>query len=156
MKKSAETPYQIPPANTLTRLRLCSGHRFPINITPLRDQRGMVRIRKGYRTGKGMARISQTRTNSQRARFPFPSNGKVHGKREGMIIPGLKIKTFPFPSNGKVHGKSKESTTHKRIDLTCFHSLQTGKCIARVSWVCLRCLKQSVSIPFKRESVSQV
>ena len=37
---------------------------------------------------------------------------------------------FPFPSNGKVYRKDTIATNHFKADWS-FHSLQTGKCIAR-------------------------
>ena len=46
-----------------------------------------------------------TTVSASVSRFQFPSNGKVHGKYEGLESPETGRDTFQFPSNGKVHGK---------------------------------------------------
>ena len=142
-----------------------------------------------------------------RFRFPFPSNGKAYHKRteRQSVCPAVGL--FPFPSNGKAYHKSKSATAvtvitdlfpfpsngnayHKLMSaflmattatvvsipfkresvsqeystglfllsaILRFHSLQTGKRITSTStYTFLTQLRYSVSIPFKRESVSQV
>ena len=58
---------------------------------------------------------------------------------------------FQFPSNGKVCSKTIIATTTLLITLG-FNSLQTGKCVARLIDY-LKDVHDTVSIPFKRESV---
>ena len=81
----------------------------------------------------GNAYHKPEKTNHDKAThmFPFPSNGKVHRKFKTNRVIKHKTDRFPFPSNGKAY--------HKRS-------------IAALIEVALT----RVSIPFKRESVSQV
>ena len=58
---------------------------------------------------------------------------------------------FQFPSNGKVDTKFSRCG-HAFLGVTCFNSLQTGRCIQSDSIVFHR-LHYHVSIPFKREGV---
>ena len=60
--------------------------------------------------------------------------------------------SFPFPSNGKVHGKVTVSVKHNRLLNSCFHSLQTGKFMERYPDDAIKAELLFVSIPFKRES----
>ena len=62
---------------------------------------------------------------------------------------------FPFPSNGKVYLKSGMQARMLSMALS-FHSLQTGKCISSLRMIESERSLCGVSIPFKRESVSQV
>ena len=114
--------------------------------------------------------------------FPFPSNGKTHGKTDGQPKTRKEVAAFPFPSNRKVHGKTREleasvtsvlkfpfpsnGNAHRKPAVflyliipqfnQSFHSLQTGKHIASRRYD--RCDSElcRVSIPFKRERLSQV
>ena len=64
------------------------------------------------------------------------------------------VALFQFPSNGKVYLKRDEGDEDcGRIN--SFNSLQTGKCISRLNGITRVSRKVKVSIPFKRESVSQ-
>ena len=66
-------------------------------------------------------------------RFPFPSNGKAYPKTIKYLLTIVSgIVLFPFPSNGKVHRKAQGTRKNSLVQL-CFHSLQTGKCIARAN-----------------------
>ena len=58
-------------------------------------------------TGKFMESSGIFSNNETVVMFPFPSNGKVHGKdsERGKFIPDSTANVFQFPSNGKVHGK---------------------------------------------------
>ena len=62
--------------------------------------------------------------------FPFPSNGKVYSKKQEEEKANARKVTFPFPSNGKVYRKMPRQFTSPLRRTFCFHSLQTGKCIA--------------------------
>ena len=86
--------------------------------------------------------------------FQFPSNGKVYPKTASAGTPRGNPK-FQFPSNGKVYPKLALLLfpVNKRYS---FNSLQTGKYIqsnAHNAWK--SDLSGSVSIPFKRESISK-
>ena len=119
------------------------------------------------------------RLHQLRTWFQFPSNGKVYLKQtcwETRRLPSPTL--FQFPSNGKVYLKLRINEARGLV--LCFNSLQTGKCISsnnlakRLKERILQFqfpsngkvyLKQGdartpedqrrVSIPFKRESVSQ-
>ena len=64
--------------------------------------------------------------------FPFPSNGKVYCKAAPAVqqVRAQDLIVFPFPSNGKVYYKIMLMCLIGTLYLICFHSLQTGKCIA--------------------------
>ena len=63
---------------------------------------------------------------------------------------------FQFPSNGKAYHKNMNTSPTARLTLYSFNSLQTGKRITRsVDSRDTASKTQAVSIPFKRESVSQ-
>ena len=64
-------------------------------------------------------------------KFQFPSNGKVYCKTELQNHFGSPA-LFPFPSNGKVYCKFPLSDQERWQIESGFHSLQTGKCIARI------------------------
>ena len=66
----------------------------------------------------------------------------------------LKEREFQFPSNGKVYLKSVKII--QKFMKIGFNSLQTGKCISRLKPITRQETETHVSIPFKRESVSQV
>ena len=91
----------------------------------------MLRIRKGYRTGKCRRRgFVKLRRIGRRGSFQFPSNGKAYPK---VVI--RKRNSMPAPAS--------------------FNSLQTGKHIQR--YVRGRAGNRLlVSIPFKRETISKV
>ena len=110
--------------------------------------------------------------------FQFPSNGKVFPnlmrmakmkmakrvsipfKREGVSEPitigcGTNNELrFQFPSNGKVFPNNSRRNTLRR-KLACFNSLQTGRCFRTEDEKGERWIKVQVSIPFKREGVSE-
>ena len=86
--------------------------------------------------------------------FQFPSNGKGYRKPTAMVSNSMILSAFQFPSNGKVDRKTAGLGKMSRTKIS-FNSLQTGKWIA--SKISPRRIpsKIIVSIPFKRESVSQ-
>ena len=131
-------------------------------------------------TGKRMASDENLFTGFTNIMFPFPSNGKVHRKSSvGWYLLLLSLVSipfkresasqgtatrwtpreisivFPFPSNGKVHRKNTILQTLQQMTES-FHSLQTGKPIARWKRSIRKGYDCVVSIPFKRESLSQV
>ena len=61
---------------------------------------------------------------------------------------------FQFPSNGKVYHKLLSPASHHDPNLG-FNSLQTGRCITSLSSCLSHLWRDKVSIPFKREGVSQ-
>ena len=81
-------------------------------------------------TGKRITRITQKTILNSPMLFPFPSNGKAYHKFGNQGCEIVAVPEFPFPSNGNAHHKSKK-TLLLDILIMCFHSLQTGKHIAR-------------------------
>ena len=87
--------------------------------------------------------------------FQFPSNGKAYPKSESTSPLGKDAKKFQFPSNGKADPKYDEA--HRVItDTSTFQFPSNGKAYPK-TYFCFRHtgIRQQVSIPFKRESVSK-
>ena len=84
--------------------------------------------------------------------FQFPSNGKVYLK----VLTGISnftMREFQFPSNGKVYLKP---MTRSEINAILFQFPSNGKVYLKVPQRARSAhLTTKVSIPFKRESVSQ-
>ena len=109
--------------------------------------------------------------------FQFPSNGKAYPKVCWFWLSRLSVVVFQFPSNGKAYPKwgtfcnvknyrcFNSLQTGKRIQrrklvttwgaIKGFNSLQTGKRIQRKRKTAMTVTQITVSIPFKRESVSK-
>ena len=87
--------------------------------------------------------------------FQFPSNGKVYPKEEQLFLSAV-ISLFQFPSNGKVYPKG----TYPNSIFVADHSFQfpsNGKVYPKChAQILMRLLSMTVSIPFKRESISKV
>ena len=104
-------------------------------------------------------RVSQFRTRNclicQTPSFQFPSNGKGYLNPD-KSRPDYFYKEFQFPSNGKGYLNNIYCKVKDKSSLTCFNSLQTGKGIS-IQWADeMEALGLTeVSIPFKRERVSQ-
>ena len=166
------------------RLRVLSLFQFPSNgkVYLKRKSRaalsGSGHCFNSLQTGKCISSDSPSPNCKLKKEFQFPSNGKVYLK--GRIRRTLQpvVNLFQFPSNGKVY--LKQHATQSGILPVSFNSLQTGKCISREAELVMKaairkfqfpsngkvylkskidsltsCL-EIVSIPFKRESVSQV
>ena len=82
-------------------------------------------------TGKCVARQFFGGTELVATVFPFPSNGKVCSKYNNQSATVVKEGLFPFPSNGKVCSKRRSPMSRQSPSPLRFHSLQTGKCVAR-------------------------
>ena len=86
--------------------------------------------------------------------FQFPSNGKAYPKLEKRGDRGKGRSLFQFPSNGKAYPKN-EVTGTCCVSGGSFNSLQTGKPIQSQLETASDFVNPSVSIPFKRESLSK-
>ena len=110
--------------------------------------------------------------------FQFPSNGKAYHKlnlekqtlpnrsfnslQTGKRITSLakspiweRFQKFQFPSNGKAYHKAKTAKRQQTTQVR-FQFPSNGKAYHKNSKIGLRAEDDNVSIPFKRESVSQV
>ena len=105
-------------------------------------------------TGKPIASISivNAQWNYLRVSIPFKRES-LSQERYGWRIWKRQI-MFPFPSNGKAYRKQADEIL-KNIKYKSFHSLQTGKPIASDTYPNRWRTRSKVSIPFKRESLSQ-
>ena len=89
--------------------------------------------------------------------FQFPSNGKVYPKPFAVAYKaesGEKIIEFQFPSNGKVYPKAK-FTPDGVFKCTEFQFPSNGKVYPKKNFTFFFISTVSVSIPFKRESISK-
>ena len=115
----------------------------------------MLRIRKGYRTGKcRRSGCVKLRRVGRRGLFQFPSNGKAYPKLKTLYLLPSMILTFQFPSNGKAYPKQPCSSCSRGCLKFQFPS--NGKAYPKYLTDRTLCLRKRVSIPFKRESISKV
>ena len=97
--------------------------------------------------------IKKYRPNFQPSEFPFPSNGKAYPKELRINAEGTRPR-FQFPSNGKAYPKDSALMSPTQV-LTLFPFPSNGKAYPKASFLRSFYPEQSVSIPFKRESVSK-
>ena len=102
--------------------------------------------------GKAYHKISTIRRTICWILFQFPSNGKAYHKADPIALSFLK-REFQFPSNGKAYHKLSVETTNARKSEFQFPS--NGKAYHKFGTNRIRNDWWLVSIPFKRESVSQ-
>ena len=105
-------------------------------------------------TGKCIQRPYRKTTHESVGEFQFPSNGKVYPKEHlGSTVVNRKP-SFQFPSNGKVYPKP--PNRKKKRWKQRFQFPSNGKVYPKTQRFSERNASSTVSIPFKRESVSKV
>ena len=87
--------------------------------------------------------------------FQFPSNGKDFPNSQCLPIPDPSNLKFQFPSNGKDFPNRVEAWRAVFYNPDSFNSLQTGRTFRTERDVSRLGSKICVSIPFKREGLSE-
>ena len=96
-----------------------------------------------------------SRVSCSRSCFNSLQTGKPI-QRNTVFLPKTNRIRFQFPSNGKAYPKTGDDKGHQMIVHLRFNSLQTGKPIQSKKQRKNAWHARTVSIPFKRESLSKV